>query len=132
VPTVVEAPDRFRAVDASRRTEAVRWTDRALDVMEPNAVIVSWWSYSTPLWYARLVEGRRDDITIIDDRTRLDENLGGLTDAIDRYLGSRPVYVIRLDRREVALLADRYELEYIDGSDASALTRVIGLKSAGS
>jgi hypothetical protein len=132
VPTVVEAPDRFRAVDASRRTEAVRWTDRALDVMEPNAVVVSWWSYSTPLWYARLVEGRRDDITIIDDRTRLDENLGGLTDAIDRYLGSRPVYVLRLDRREVALLADRYELEYIDGNDASALTRVIGLKPSGS
>ena len=42
--------------------------------------IVSWWSYSTPLWYAQRVEGERPDVAIIDDRTRLDENLGGLTD----------------------------------------------------
>jgi glycosyltransferase involved in cell wall biosynthesis len=29
-----------------------------------------------PLWYAQLVEGRRPEIAIIDDRTRLDEQLG--------------------------------------------------------
>jgi hypothetical protein len=132
VPTVGEVQARYAAVDVSRQRDAARWADHVLDVMEPNAVIVSWWSYSTPLWYAHLVEGRREDITIIDDRTRLDENLGGLTDTIDRYLGSRPVYTLRLDRREVALLADRYELDYIDGSDASALTRIIGLKGASS
>ena len=56
--------------------------------MEPNAVIVSWWSYSTPLWYAQRVEGRRPDITIVDDRTRLDENLGELTDVIDSNLAT--------------------------------------------
>ena len=56
--------------------------------MAPDAVIVSWWSYSTPLWYAQRVQGRRPDITIVDDRTRLDENLGGLTDVIDANLGS--------------------------------------------
>ena len=44
--------------------------------MEPNAVIVSWWSYSTPLWYAQVIEGRRPDIDIIDDRTRLDREPG--------------------------------------------------------
>jgi hypothetical protein len=131
-PTLFDAPARFAVLDASRQREAAIWTDHALEVMEPNAAIVSWWSYSTPLWYAHLVEGRRPDITIIDDRTRLDENLGGLTDAIDANLGVRPVYVIRLDRREVALLAQRYELDYIDGVDASALTRIVGLKSAGS
>ena len=42
------------------------------------------------------------------------------------------MYVIRLDQREVALLAQRYDLDYIDGIDASSLTRVIGLKSAAS
>ena len=87
--------------------------------MEPDSVIVSWWSYSTPLWYEQRVLGKRPDITIIDDRTRLDENLGGLTDAIDANLGKRPVYVLRLDQREVKLLADRYELDYIDGTDAT-------------
>ena len=47
--------------------------------MEPDAAVISWWSYSTPLWYAQRVQGERPDITIIDDRTRLDENVCGLT-----------------------------------------------------
>ncbi len=132
VPTVVDAPVRLRAVDVSRQHDAASWTDHVLDVMAPDAVIVSWWSYSTPLWYAQRVEGRRPDITIIDDRTRLDENLGGLTDVIDANLGRRPVYVLRLDRREVALLENRYELDHLDGTDASSLARVVGLKAGSS
>jgi hypothetical protein len=132
VPTLVEVPDRYRAVDMSRRHDAASWTDHVLDELDPNAMIVSWWSYSTPLWYAQLVEGRRDDVKIMDDRTRIDENQGGLTDVIDANLGRRPVYVIRIDPREVKLLADRYELDYIDGTDASSLTRVIGRKPAAS
>jgi hypothetical protein len=129
LPTVFEAPARYAAVDARRQVAAAIWTAHTFDVMERNAVIVSWWSYSTPLWYAQRVEGDRPDVTIIDDRTRLDENLGGLTDVIDANLGVRPVYVIRLDRSEVALLAARYDLDYIDGGDASFLTRVIGRKA---
>jgi hypothetical protein len=76
------------------------------------------------------VLGKRPDITIVDDRTRLDENLGEITDVIDANLGKRPVYVVRLDQREVALLADRYDLEYIDGTDATSLTKVIAKKGA--
>jgi hypothetical protein len=126
LPTLVALPDRFAAVDESHQTTAVAWTDHVLNVMEPDAVIVSWWSFSTPLWYAQRVEGRRPDIAIIDDRTRLDENLGSIDDVIDANLGVRPVYVIRLDPKELADLAHRYELDYIDGPDASMLTRVIG------
>ena len=133
VPTIVDIPTRFRAIDLSAQQGAAQWADHVLDVMQDDGVILSWWSYSTPLWYEHLVEGKRPDIEIIDDRTRLDLNLGGLTDAVDRYLAEgRPVYVLRLDRREVALLAQRYDLEYIDGVDASSLTRVIGLKTAAS
>jgi diacylglycerol kinase len=131
VPTAFALPDRYRAVDLRGDHAAATWTDHVLEVMAPNAVIVSWWSYSTPLWYAQRVEGRRPDITIVDDRTRLDDHLGGLTDVIDADLRSRPVYVIRLDRSEVALLAQRYQLDYIDGSDASSLTRVMGPRIAG-
>ena len=132
VPTVFAAPARYRSVDASRQHDAANWVNHVFKVMEPDAAILSWWSYSTPLWYAQRVQGERPDVAIIDDRTRLDENLGGLTETIDANLGKRPVYVIRLDRNEVAMLADRYDLEYIDGKDASALTRVVGLKGAGS
>jgi hypothetical protein len=52
-------------------------------------LIVSWCSYSTPLWYAQRVEGRRPDLRIVDDRSRLDGRLGGITDVIDEELGRR-------------------------------------------
>jgi hypothetical protein len=131
-PSVLDAPARLEAVDESGDRSAADWADLALRIMEPNAVIVSWWSYSTPLWYAQRVEGRRPDLTIVDDRTRLDEGLGELTDVIDANLGIRPVYVIRSDPDEVASLSARYELEPLDGAVGFDLTRVLGRRGAGS
>jgi hypothetical protein len=40
--------------------------------------------------------------------------------------------VLRLDQREVALLAQRYDLDYIDGVDSTQLTKVIGPRTASS
>jgi hypothetical protein len=62
-----------------------------------HAVIVSWWSASTTLWYGQKVEGLRPDIYIVDDRTRLDDNLGQVWDVFDKFLGNRPVFAIRMD-----------------------------------
>jgi hypothetical protein len=133
-PTLAVLPDRYAAVDESHQTDAAQWVDHALNAMEPDSLIVSWWSYSTPLWYEQLVEGRRPDIAIVDDRTRLDQNLGSVEDVIDANLGKRPVYVMRLDPNEVAALAKRYDLDYADGNghDATGLTRVIGPRTAAS
>ena len=36
------------------------------------------------------------DVSIVDDRTRLDENLGDVVDVIDAQFGKRPVYLVRL------------------------------------
>jgi hypothetical protein len=132
VPTALAIPSRFETVDAQNDRAAELWVDRALRAMDEGAVIVSWWSYSTPLWYAQHVEGRRPDLVIIDDRTRLDEGLGDITDVIDTHLGRNPVYVIRDDPLEVALLAERYELVPIDGRDAHSLTQVVGRRASGS
>ena len=125
VPTAAGVGDRARRVDRSGDDLARRWLDRALAVMEPDALIVSWWSVSTPLWYAQHVEGQRPDLAIVDDRTRVDEDLGEIYDVIDANLPRRPVYVIRADEREIAGLAERYILDYLDGPDARALTKVI-------
>ena len=70
--------------------------------------LVSWWSTSTPLWYAQKVEGLRPDILIVDDRTMLDLDLGRAPDVIERYLAEgRPVYAIRLDGRDLEELQRR-------------------------
>ncbi len=129
VPTAVSLPDRYATVDRSGDVAARVWVDRALARLAPDAVVVSWWSYSTTLWYAQHVEGRRPDITIIDDRTRLDEHLGELTDVIDANLPTRPVYVIRTDPIEIALLERRYVLEPIEGASADSLARVLARRA---
>jgi hypothetical protein len=130
LPTAFALPGRFARVDRSHDLGARDWVDRALLVMRPDAVIVSWWSYSTPLWYAQHIEGRRPDLTVIDDRTRLDQGLGDVTDVIDANLPTRPVYVIRVDPADLALLERRYILQYVDGPDARYLTRVVSRRES--
>ena len=68
--------------------------------MEPDAIIVSWWSYSTPLWYAQRVEGRRPDLRS-STTGRASTRTWETTYVIDANLGIRPVYVIRDDPNEV-------------------------------
>lgn len=111
-PTIALLPDRRAAVDESADHSAATWLDAVLDerVAGPDAIIVSWWSYSTPLWYAQRVEGRRPDIRIVDDRTRIDEHLGDIPAVIDANLGRRPVLLIEFDPAIMAVLAGRYHL----------------------
>jgi hypothetical protein len=121
-PTALAIPDRLTIVQDHRIADARGWLDDVLTRLQPNAVIVSWWSYSTPLWYATLVEGRRPDITLIDDRTRLDQDLGSVPTVIDRYLGTRPVYVMRQLRNEYAEVTDRYAtVPFTDGANGNIL-----------
>jgi len=130
VPTAFDLGHRYEAVDRSHDDTAARWLDTTLSAMDRDAVVVSWWSYSTPLWYAQVIEGRRPDISIIDDRTRLDENLGDIYDVIDRYLPTRPVYVIRVEPSEIAGVAERYETQPLGGFDPSMVERVIRRREA--
>lgn len=111
-PSIALLPARRAAVDESADHAAATWLDAVLDerVAGRNAVIVSWWSYSTPLWYAQHIEGRRPDIRIVDDRTRLDEHLGDIPAVIDANLGRRPVLLIQFDPAIMAVLAARYHL----------------------
>ena len=125
LPTAIALPARFARVDRSDDLLARRWVDTALATMRPGALVASWWSYSTPLWYAQHIEGQRPDLTVIDDRTRLDLRLGDVSDVIDANLPNRPVYVIRVDPAEIAALERRYVLEYLEGADARHLTRVV-------
>jgi len=84
----------YRSHDQSQNREAERWVASVHSALPANAVIISWWSYSTPLWYARWILGERPDVTIIDERTILDEGYRTMSGAIREFLGDRPVYVV--------------------------------------
>lgn len=123
-PSLLAFPARARAVDRTGDRAAERWTDEVLSALAPNAVVVSWWSYSTPLWYATIVDGRRTDICIIDDRNRLDYALGDLDQVIDRYIDTRPVYLIRNGSSELGALDGRYTIVPLGAPTATNVLHV--------
>jgi hypothetical protein len=123
-PTVIALPERSAAIDRTQDRSAQDWLDAVLTEVEPQAIILSWWSFSTPLWYAQLIEGRRPDIAVIDDRTRLDENLGDLTDVIDANIATRPVYVLRSDAGDIAELGLQFDLTPLPSAVAANVYRV--------
>jgi hypothetical protein len=111
VPTGVALSDRWRASDRSNDTSMAAWLDDAMALLDEDAVVVSWWSTSTTLWYGTIVEGRRPDLLIVDDSDIVYDELGSVEDVIDTYLGVRPVYLTRALSADIEALAVRYVLE---------------------
>jgi Protein of unknown function (DUF2723) len=130
IPGISAIPSSRLQADRSWDTSAARWLAGAMPLLQPNAVVVSWWSTSTALWYGQKVEGLRPDVFIVDDRTMLDQNLGGANDVIARYLGLRPIYVIRANANDLALVLKDYALKQLLGSGSDALYEVVGRKVA--
>jgi hypothetical protein len=97
-----------------------------------DSVIVSWWSTSTTLWYGQKVLGLRPDIYIVDDRTRLDDNLGAVQDVFNKFLGNRPVFTIRMDGGVDGMQALSAEFDmrpYVLGSGVT-ISQVVGRKGS--
>jgi len=111
LPTAMVLPGRWGTVDRSSDTSMAAWLDEAMRSFDRGAVVVSWWSTSTTLWYGTLVEGRRPDLLLVDDSDIVYDGLGSAEAVIDRYLGTRPVLVIRSSASDIATLAVRYVLE---------------------
>jgi len=97
-----------------------------------NSVIVSWWSTSTTLWYGQKVLGMRPDIFIVDDRTRLDDNLGEVQDVLNRFLGNRPVFAIRVDGGidGIVQLAAEYDMKTFVLGDGMTISQVVRRKGS--
>jgi hypothetical protein len=95
-----------------------------------DSVVVSWWSVSTTLWYGQKVEGLRPDVYVVDDRTRLDQNLGNVWDVINSYLGKRPGCVTRLQGGVdgIGVLSQMYELADYRLPNGSTIKQVIKAK----
>ena len=130
MPTMYDLDLRRLKADRSGDLGARAWLNEALPAISQDAVLVSWWSTSTPLWYAQKVEGQRPDVTIVDDRTMLDENLGRAPDVINRYLGTRPVFVIRLPGGDTDELTHQFDMTLVAGDGSTGVWRVDGRLAA--
>jgi len=129
LPSLADLGDRRLAADRSNDRSAQLWLDSTLPALAPRAVLVSWWSTSTPLWYAQMVKGIRPDIFVVDDRTMLDLGLGRAPDVIERYLAEgRPVYAIRIDYNgDLAELTSQFDMTLVASGGATGVWRVNGL-----
>ena len=130
LPSLSDWDDRRLQADRHADTSASRWLDTILPTLQPDAVVVSWWSTSTPLWYAQLLEGRRTDLYIVDDRTVLDSNFGTAGNVINRFLDTRPVYVIRATDRDLDEIRRDFQLEPVAGAGGLTVWRVTGRRTA--
>jgi hypothetical protein len=130
LPALGDSGTRRDAADRSNDRDAQAWLAEVLPVIPENAVLVSWWSTSTPLWYAQKVEGMRPDIFVVDDRTMLDLNLGRAPDVINRYLDERPVYVIRLAGRDTDELLGQFLMTKVASDGNTAVWAVQGRLAA--
>jgi MFS family permease len=116
----------YRERDRSNDFDADRWVAAVHEALPDDAVIVSWWSYSTPLWYHRWIGGERPDVKIIDERNILDDGYGTIDSAVEAFLGRRPVYIVPPSWEMDAIL-DRWEIEAIQTYPGySELWRVVG------
>ena len=103
----------YEAHDESGNRDADAWVASVHELLPPNSVVVSWWSYSTALWHHRWVLGERPDITIIDERDILDDGYRTMNNAIRAHFGRRPVYVVLPDWERRAVM-ERWELSTVD------------------
>ena len=102
----------YGAHDQSGNRDADEWVASVHALLPPDSVVVSWWSYSTPLWHHRWVLGERPDLTIIDERDILDEGYRTMNNAIRAHFGRRPVYVV-LPSWERASVTERWEMSTV-------------------
>jgi hypothetical protein len=131
LPSIGDYARRRNDADRTGEVAAQQWLDEALPAITQDAVLVSWWSTSTPLWYAQHVQGLRRDIFVVDDRTMLDLDLGRAPDVIERYLAEgRPVYAIRLAGRDTEELMARFAMTPVAGDGSTTVYAVEGVLAA--
>ncbi len=131
LPALGDLDTRRDHADRSGDTGAISWLAEALPAVPQDAVLITWWSTSTPLWYAQKVQGLRPDIEIIDDRTMLDRDLGRAPDVIERYLGTRPVYVIRVQGGDTDELTRQYDMTPVASAGSTTVWAVNGRRAPG-
>jgi len=105
------AATNWAASDRSGEQGGDEYVDAVMDALPADAAILSIWDESTPLWHARFVEGRRPDLLIVDDTNIVYEGWDSRERRIAALICERPVFILRLDERDLGPTRAAYRLE---------------------
>jgi len=86
----VNLPTADKSGDRSART----YVDTLFAALPPDAVILSFWGSTPPLWHAQQVLGERPDVLVVDDTNIVYEGWGTREARIDAVICSRPVFIL--------------------------------------
>jgi len=77
------------------------YVSSVMESVPRDAVILSQWDTSTPLWYGQLIAGDRPDVLVLDDSNIVYDGWGTRERAIAAYVCQRPVFMMRLDEADL-------------------------------
>lgn len=100
----------WSTADLSNDQSGPTYVDAVFSALPKDAAILSYWDASSPLWYGQFVEGRRPDILIVDDTNIVYEGWGTREARIAALICSRPVFILRLDGRDLIPTREAYSL----------------------
>ncbi len=109
--TIGLAVTNWQASDRSSDRSAETFVDAVLDALPPDAVILTEWDVSTPLWHARYVLGRRPDVLIVDDTNIVYEGWATRERRIESLVCERPVFILRLRDRDLPATRAAFRIE---------------------
>jgi len=101
----------WSASDRSGDRSGQQYVDAVFAALPQDAAILSYWDASTPLWHGRFVQGGRPDVLVVDDTNIVYEAWGTREQRIAALICQRPVFILRLDERDLAPTRRAYRLE---------------------
>jgi hypothetical protein len=99
---VVLGAMNWSASDRSADRSGQDYVDAVFAALPQHAAILTIWDASTPLWYGQHVQGMRPDVLIVDDTNIVYENWVSRERRIASLICERPVFILRLDDRDLA------------------------------
>lgn len=88
--------NNFAFVDQSKNDIPYQTAKETLAILEPNAVLLSYWQESGIYWYLTFVEKFRSDVTIIDDRNMINMGLSSYPQTAEYFLNQNlPFYTLK-------------------------------------
>lgn len=110
VAAVALATTTWTRADRSADRSGEDYVAAVFMALPPNAVILSEWDASTPLWHGQHVRGERQDVLIVDDTNIVYEGWGTREARIASVVCERPTFILRISSGDLVPTMAEYTL----------------------